>query len=42
MTVNAYMRAVQEQMMHSMANDIFPFFDIAAKYGITSDLMFAY
>ena len=42
MPVNAYMMAVQEQMMNSMANDIFPFSDISAKYGITSDLIFAY
>ena len=42
MPVNVYMMAVQEQMMNSMANDIFPFSDIAAKYGITSDLIFAY
>ena len=42
MPVSAYMMAVQEQMMNSMANDIFPFSDIAAKYGITSDLIFAY
>ena len=42
MPVSAYLMAVQEQMMNSMANDIFPFSDIAAKYGITSDLIFAY
>ncbi len=42
MPVNAYMMAVQKQLMDSMANDIFPFSDIAAKYGITSDLIFAY
>lgn len=41
-TVAAYMTALQEQLMNSMANDIFPFSDIAAKYGITSDLIFAY
>ena len=41
-SVNAYMMAVQNQLMDSMANDIFPFSDIAAKYGITSDLIFAY
>ena len=33
---------VQNQMMDSMANDIFPFYEIAAKYGIASDLIFAY
>ena len=41
-SVNAYMMAVQNQLMDSMANDIFPFSDIAAKYGINSDLIFAY
>ena len=28
--------------MSSMANDIFPFSDICAKYGFNSDLVFAY
>ena len=41
-TVASYMASLQEQLMNSMANDIFPFSDIAAKYGITSDLIFAY
>ncbi|MCH5187399.1 MAG: amino acid adenylation domain-containing protein, partial [Oscillospiraceae bacterium] len=41
-TVSAYMTALQEQLMNSMANDIFPFADIAAKYGVNSDLIFAY
>ncbi len=41
-TVVSYMVSLQEQLMNSMANDIFPFSDIAAKYGITSDLVFAY
>jgi len=41
-TVASYMVSLQEQLMNSMANDIFPFSDIAAKYGITSDLIFAY
>lgn len=41
-TVSSYMSALQEQLMCSMANDIFPFSDIAAKYGINSDLIFAY
>ena len=41
-TVVSYMVSLQEQLMNSMANDIFPFSDIAAKYGITSDLIFAY
>lgn len=41
-TINTYMMTLQNQLMDSMANDIFPFSDIAAKYGITSDLIFAY
>lgn len=41
-TVSAYMSGLQEQLMDSMANDIFPFSDIVAKYGINSDLIFAY
>ena len=41
-TINTYMMTLQNQLMESMANDIFPFSDIAAKYGITSDLIFAY
>ncbi len=41
-TISAYMMSLQNQMMDSMANDIFPFSDIAAKYGINSDLIFAY
>lgn len=42
MPVSAYLMAVQKQLMNSMANDMFPFYEIAAKYGITSDLLFAY
>lgn len=42
MPVGAYFMALQKQLMDSMANDIFPFYEIAAKYGITSDLIFAY
>lgn len=42
MPVSAYLMEVQNQMMDSMANDIFPFYEIAAKYGIASDLIFAY
>lgn len=42
MPVSAYLMAVQNQLMNSMANDIFPFYEIAAKYGINSDLIFAY
>ena len=41
-TVSSYMTNLQEQLLNSMANDIFPFADIAGKYGITSDLLFAY
>ncbi|MCH5210846.1 MAG: amino acid adenylation domain-containing protein, partial [Oscillospiraceae bacterium] len=41
-TVSEYMKGLQEQLMNSMANDIFPFSDIAAKYGISADLLFAY
>lgn len=41
-SVGAYMMAVQEQLMNTMANDIFPFSDIAARYNINSDLIFAY
>ena len=41
-TVSAYLTSLQEQLMNSMANDIFPFSDIAGKYGISSDLLFAY
>jgi amino acid adenylation domain-containing protein len=41
-TISVYMTALQEQLINSMANDIVPFADISAKYGITSDLLFAY
>jgi amino acid adenylation domain-containing protein len=41
-TIPVYMTALQEQLINSMANDIVPFADISAKYGITSDLLFAY
>ena len=41
-SISAYMMAVQEQLMNTMANDIFPFSDIAARYNINSDLIFAY
>ena len=36
------MTELSEQILSSMANDIFPFSDICAKYGINSDLVFAY
>ena len=36
------MTALSEQLLSSMANDIFPFSDICAKYGFSSDLVFAY
>ena len=36
------MTELSEQLMSSMANDIFPFSDICAKYGFNSDLVFAY
>ena len=41
-TIQAYMTELSEQMLSSMANDIFPFSDICAKYGFNSDLTFAY
>ena len=41
-TIQAYMAELSEQVMSSMANDIFPFSDICAKYGFNSDLVFAY
>ena len=41
-TIQAYMTGISEQLISSMANDIFPFYDIAAKYGINSDFVFAY
>ena len=41
-TIQVYMTAVSEQLLSSMANDIFPFSDICAKYGFSSDLVFAY
>ena len=41
-TIQSYMMELSEQMLSSMANDIFPFSDICAKYGFNSDLVFAY
>ena len=41
-TIQTYMTALSEQLLSSMANDIFPFSDICAKYGFSSDLVFAY
>ena len=41
-TIQAYMTELSEQVLSSMANDIFPFSDICAKYGFNSDLVFAY
>ena len=41
-TIQAYMAELSEQLLSSMANDIFPFSDICAKYGFNSDLTFAY
>ena len=41
-TIQAYMTELSEQLLSSMANDIFPFSDICAKYGFNSDLTFAY
>ena len=32
-TIQTYMAELSEQLMSSMANDIFPFYDICAKYG---------
>ncbi len=37
-----YLIDVQEQLMQLMANDIYPFYEISAKYQLTSDLIFAY
>ncbi len=37
-----YLTDLQSQLMDSMANDIFPFYEIAAKYQISSDMIFAY
>lgn len=42
MTIQTYMTELSEQLVSSMANDIFPFSDICAKYGFSSDLVFAY
>lgn len=39
-TIQAYMTELSEQILSSMANDIFPFSDICAKYGINSDVLF--
>lgn len=41
-TIQSYMSRLNEQLMGSMANDIYPFADIAARYGISSDLIFSY
>lgn len=41
-TIQAYMSKLSQQLVSSMANDIFPFSDICAKYGLNSDLVFAY
>ena len=41
-TIQTYMTELSEQLLSSMANDIFPFSDICAKYGFSSDLVFAY
>ena len=41
-TIQSYMTELSEQLLSSMANDIFPFSDICAKYGFNSDLTFAY
>ena len=41
-SIQSYMNGLSEQLVSSMANDIFPFSDICAKYGLNSDLVFAY
>ncbi len=41
-SIQSYMTELSEQLLSSMANDIFPFSDICAKYGFNSDLTFAY
>ncbi len=40
--LSAYLSELQEQLMQSMACDVYPFAEIAAKYEISSDLIFAY
>ena len=40
--MSAYMSELQQQLMDSMAHDIYPFSDISAKYGVSADLIFAY
>ena len=40
--VTAYVSALAEQMAGSIRNDLFSFAEIAQKYGIASDIMFAY
>ena len=40
--VAAYLRAVKEQVLQSMANDLFSFAEVAAIADVTSDVLFAY
>lgn len=40
--LNTYYTQLQKQLMQSMAHDIYPFSEISAKFGISSDLIFAY
>lgn len=40
--VAAMIREVQEQLMGSMANDIYSFAEVSSAYGIRSDIIFAY
>ena len=37
-----FVRETQEQLMESMANDLYSFAEISAAYGIRSDIIFAY
>ena len=40
--VDALLREVQEQLVNSMANDIYSFAEISAAYGIRADIIFVY
>ena len=41
-TIADYLKQMKEQLMNSMANDLFSFAEISHKYGIRSDILFAY
>ena len=40
--VTDFVRAMQEQLMNSMANDACAFAELAAEYGVTADMMLVY